>query len=130
MLNLLDIQIYSSRLVIHSELLTRCLSLTYVKLADRTFGYRYQDMEPCQSAQPPNLKVLALWFYGIENDMRLGTKSFRICRPSGDPDEPEIDISFTYAVCIPTLRHLNLRERWIVNDAYMFGSDVEQVPEY
>ncbi|KAG0268810.1 hypothetical protein BGZ95_002299 [Linnemannia exigua] len=221
-LTLLDIQIYSSRLIIHPELLTHCPSLSYVKLADRTYGYRCQDIVPCQAAQLPNLKTLTLvgwsaltfhhatlhststliklnitmdidadegcfipppaelkWSYGIEDDSRLGTEfqdpppisrprwtwdwylphlcSLRLTAefayhfqfqmlpgcPSlnflsldihsidndslimieedllarsirGDPTSPLVRIA------VPTLRHLNLRGRWIMNDGYMF----------
>ncbi|KAG0372744.1 hypothetical protein BGX24_012643 [Mortierella sp. AD032] len=220
-LTLLDIQIYSSRLVIHPELLTHCPSLTYVKLADRTYGYRCQEVVPCQSAQLPNLKNLTLvgwsaltfhhatlhsasnlttlnitmdidadegcyipppaelkWSYDIEDDIRLGTvyqDPPPISRPRWTWDwylphlcSLQLTVEFAYhfqfqmlpgcpslaflsldmhssdndslimieedlvapsvrgdpisppmRIVVPTLRHLNLRGRWIMNDAYM-----------
>ncbi|KAF9119889.1 hypothetical protein BGW39_011845 [Mortierella sp. 14UC] len=221
MLTLLDIQIYSAQLAIHPELLTHCPSLTYVKLADRTYGYRCQDIVPCHPAQLSNLKTLTLvgwsaltfhhatlhsasnltnlditmdidaeegcfipppaelkWSYGIEDEIRFGTE-FQdpppIPRPRWTWDwylphlrSLQLTAEFAYyfqfqllpgcpsltslsldmhsidndslimieedlvapsvrgdstsppmRIVVPTLRHFNLRGRWIMNDAYM-----------
>lgn len=56
----LDIDTNFARLDIHPELLKHCPNVTFVKLADRTYGYRCQDIEPCQAAQLANVEALHL----------------------------------------------------------------------
>ncbi|KAG0293021.1 hypothetical protein BGZ96_003424 [Linnemannia gamsii] len=60
MLTRLDINVKFARLDIHPELLTHCPNVTFVKLADRTYGYRCQDIVPCQAAQLANVESLLL----------------------------------------------------------------------
>ncbi|KAG0309197.1 hypothetical protein BGZ97_013135 [Linnemannia gamsii] len=60
MLTRLEINAHFARLDLHPEMLSHCPNVTFVRLADRTYGYRCQDIVPCQAAHLANAETLLL----------------------------------------------------------------------
>ncbi|KAF9276146.1 hypothetical protein BGZ88_001905 [Linnemannia elongata] len=56
----LEIQANFARLDLHPELLSHCPNVTCVRLSDRTYGYRCQDIVPCQAAHLAHVETLTL----------------------------------------------------------------------
>ncbi|KAF9147374.1 hypothetical protein BG015_011003 [Linnemannia schmuckeri] len=56
----LEIHANFARLDLHPELLAHCPNVTFVKLSDRTYGYRCQDIVPCQTAHLAHVETLTL----------------------------------------------------------------------
>lgn len=60
MLTRLEIRANFARLDLHPELLSHCPNVTYVRLSDRTYGYRCQDIVPCKTAHLAHVETLTL----------------------------------------------------------------------
>ncbi|KAH7038647.1 hypothetical protein BKA57DRAFT_473822 [Linnemannia elongata] len=56
----LEIQANFARLDLHPELLSHCPNVTCVRLSDRTYGYRCQDIVPSQAAHLAHVETLTL----------------------------------------------------------------------
>ncbi|KAF9125331.1 hypothetical protein BGX30_000515 [Mortierella sp. GBA39] len=74
MLTRLEIQSDFARLDVHPELLSHCPNVTYVRLSDRTYGYRCKNIVPCQTVHHSHVETLTLT--GWSTCFRLGGPSF------------------------------------------------------